>query len=285
MRIRTTLPALLVGPVLIGILLIGNLCTGLLLAKGEKDKPVPADPALTAAHEKLAGIWVNKPEDENSAPPSEGGGFTGPTGNGGSSGGGGRGSGGGGGGRGGYGGHGGGGGGFGGQGGGRGRPTGNGNEDAARAAALQVYVRSLMDPVKQMTIVVHETTVSITYDDGRVEELQTTGKKVSEKYENGYVKVNRKSHWDTGALISEIEVTNGPNFQQRYDVTAAGELHVSTTPVRSPNEYGGRGGYGGGGGGYGGGGGGGGGGSRGLTYGRTATHVYGRPTQNADGKK
>jgi hypothetical protein len=247
--------------VILAGVLIGGACAGARLHAAQSN----------VSHEALAGIWINAPDEENSPGPAEGGEFGGPgSGNSGGARGGhaGAGGGGGGGGRGGRGGGGGGfGGGGGGFGGGRAQQHPNDNESAARAAALSVYERSLMDPVKQMTIVIHDPSVTIVYDDGHTQELTANGKKVNEKAENDYVKLTRKTHWDGAALISEIAISNGPNFQQRYDVVADGtELRVSTTPIRSDNN-GGRGGYGGGGGG----------GGRGLTYGRTAFHVYKRP--------
>ena len=248
---------------------------GVLVGGGVAGVRLHADQSSTVSHEALAGVWVNAPEEENSPGPAEGGQFGGP-GDTGRAGSGGRGGGGGGGGR--HGGGGGGGGGFGGGGfggggggfgGGRGQQRPNDNESAAKAAALSVYERSLMDPVKQMTIVIHDPMVTIVYDDGHTQEFVTNGKKINEKAENDYVKLTRKTHWDGAALISDIAISNGPNFQQRYDVVEDGkELRVSTTPIRSDSNQGR---YGGGGGGAG----------QGFTYGRTAFHVYKRPDSAA----
>ena len=241
--------------------IIGGLCSGVALASSQAAPQPSGTAGQSGAHEALAGIWTNIPEEENSAPPPETGRFgtpgNAPGGGSGGRGGGGHGGRGGGGGGGGYSG-----GGFGGYGGRGARGGATDNENEAKAAALSVFERALMDPVKQMTIVVHDPSVTIVYDDGHTEELKTNGKKVSEKAENGFVKFTRLSHWDGSALISDIAVSDGPNFQRRYDITADGKtLRVSTTPSRNANGSGRDGG-----------------GGHGLTYGRTATHVYGRPS-------
>ena len=249
--------------VLVATMIVGGLCSRVALASPQQATQQSGATGQSGAHQALAGIWTNLPEEENSAPPPETGRFGAQGGRAGDGSGGhgghGGGSGGGSGGHGGFGGQGGGAGGFGGYG-GRGRAM--DNESEARAAALSVFERALMDPVKQMTIVVHDSAVTIVYDDGHIEELKTNGKKVNEKAENGFVKFTRLSHWDGSALISDIAVSDGPNFQRRYDITADGKtLRVSTTPSRNANGSGRDGG-----------------GGHGLTYGRTATHVYGRPS-------
>ena len=179
------------------------------------------------AHHAFGGIWVISPDaqlrgpDTASVPPggSEGGRRRG--------GGGGRG-----------------GGGYGGGGGGRGEGS------AEERQAMANYSRTLLQPAKQMTIVPHDTSLAIAYDDGRTLTLEATNKKVSGRAENGFVKYTRKSRWDGEAMLSEVEVENGPKFDEKYEVIAEGtQLRVSITAK----------------------------GSGGKDAERTITHVYERP--------
>ena len=101
-----------------------------------------------------------------------------------------------------------------------------------------------------MTIVPHDTSLAIAYDDGRTLTLEATNKKVSGRAENGFVKYTRKSRWDGEAMLSEVEVENGPKFDEKYEVIAEGtQLRVSITAK----------------------------GSGGKDAERTITHVYERP--------
>lgn len=207
------------------------------------------------AHHAFGGIWVISPDaqlrgpDTASVPP---GGSEGGRRRGGGGGRGGGGYGGGGGGRGG--GYGGGGGGYGGGGfgGGGGRGGGRGEGSAEERQAMANYSRTLLQPAKQMTIVPHDTSLAIAYDDGRTLTLEATNKKVSGRAENGFVKYTRKSRWDGEAMLSEVEVENGPKFDEKYEVIAEGtQLRVSITAN----------------------------GSGGKDAERTITHVYERPVE------
>jgi hypothetical protein len=125
-----------------------------------------------------------------------------------------------------------GGGGFGGRGGrGRGGQQGDGQQpDRERMQAMGDYVRRLFEATPMLTVVVHDTSVSFTDAEGRVQTLDTTDKKSDERAENGYVKLTRKTHWDGNALVSEIDVENGPNIERRYESSEGGsEFRVSTT--------------------------------------------------------
>jgi len=207
-------------------------------------------PAATI-HTAFGGIWVISPDaqlrgpDAGSLPAgaTDGGGHR--------SGGGGRG----GGGRGGRGGYGGGGygGGYGG-GGGRAAGGGRGEGNAEERQAIATYSRALLQPAKQMTIVTHDTSLAIAYDDGRTLTLEATNKKVSSRAENGLVKLTRKSQWMGDALVSEVEIENGPKFEEKYEVISEGaQLRVSITPKEGGNEAQ-----------------------------RTLTHVYERPMPSSD---
>lgn len=205
--------------------------------------------APAGPHAALGGIWVISPDaylrgpDTASVPDARSGG----RGRGSGGGGGRRGGGGGGGG---YSGGSGGGGGFGGGGGGRG---GGRSEVSVEARdAMANYSKMLLQPVKQMTIVPHEASMSIAYDDGRTLTLEATNKKLYGRAENGFVKYTRKSRWVADAMVSEVEIEGGPKFEEKYEVIAEGsQLRVSITSE--------------------------GGGGRGGDEKRTITHVYERP--------
>jgi hypothetical protein len=115
----------------------------------------------------------------------------------------------------------------GGFGGGRGGARGSGASAEARQA-IATYSRTLLQPAKQMTIVPHDTSLAIAYDDGRTLTLEATNRKVSSRAENGLVKVTRKSAWMGESLVSEVEIENGPTFDETYEVIADGtQLRVS----------------------------------------------------------
>src|SRR3954465_10907062 len=187
--------------------------------------------ATSESHTAFGGIWVISPDaqlrgpDAGSIPTGSqegehrrGGGGGG---RGGGRGGGGYGGGGGNGGGGGYGG--------GGRGGGR---AGEGNPDEREAIAT--YSRTVLQPAKQLTIVPHEASLAIAYDDGRTLTLEATNKKVSSRAENGLVKLTRKSQWTGEALTSEVEIENGPKFEEKYEGIAEGaQLRVSITAKAS----------------------------------------------------
>lgn len=200
------------------------------------------EPAPAGPHAALGGIWVISPDaylrgpDTASVPDARSGG------RGRGYGGGGRGGGGGGG----YGGGSGGGGGFGGGGGGRGGGQAEISVEAREAIAS--YSKMLLQPVKQMTIVPHDTSMSIAYDDGRTLTLDATNKKLNGRAQNGFVKYTRKSKWVADAMVSEVEIEGGPKFEEKYEVIAEGsQLRVSITTEGGGDEK------------------------------RTITHVYERP--------
>jgi hypothetical protein len=103
------------------------------------------------------------------------------------------------------------------------------------------YVRMLTGASPHLTIVVHESSVTITYDDGARLTLETDNRKVSDRAENGLVKLSRKSRWDGQTLVSEIEIDNGPKLEQKYELSPDGlELRIATTT--NGGGFGGRGG-------------------------------------------
>jgi len=119
-----------------------------------------------------------------------------------------------------------------------------GEDDVARRQAIAEYVRTSTQDSKQLTIVLHESSVSITDIDGQVLALQTNGKKVDERGGNGLVKLGRKTHWDGETLVSEIDIDNGPKIVRNYALSPGGtQLTVTTTidrgnrPVKITHVY------------------------------------------------
>jgi len=111
----------------------------------------------------------------------------------------------------------------------------DGSQQAAQARdreqmqAMAAYMRRMLEPSPTLTVVVHDTSVSLTDAEGRVQTLDTTNKKMDERAENGLVKLTRKSHWDAVTLVSEIDLDNGAKIERRYGVSEGGsELRVST---------------------------------------------------------
>jgi hypothetical protein len=108
-------------------------------------------------------------------------------------------------------------------------------EDAGRQQAIADYLRIQMSDVpKQLTIVVHDISVSTTDDEGRVTSLQTDDKKIDDRVQNGLVKVSRKSHWDNSTLIAEVDIDNGPKILRSYSLSPGGtQLNITTEIDRS----------------------------------------------------
>jgi hypothetical protein len=110
-----------------------------------------------------------------------------------------------------------GGGGFGGRGGGRGAGAGMNPEDMAR---MREAMRDLTNPSNHLTIVETESMIVITSADGRTTRLSPDGKKV--KDDN--TKIERKTKWDGGKLVTEISGL-GPAGKATQTITADPESH------------------------------------------------------------
>jgi len=95
-------------------------------------------------------------------------------------------------------------------------------EDSARRQATTNYVRAATVSPSQLTIVVHDTSVSITDVDGQVQTLQTDNQKVEDRAENGLVKFVERNHWDNATLISEIDIDHGPKIVRTFDISPGG---------------------------------------------------------------
>ena len=133
--------------------------------------------------------------------------------------------------------------------GGRGRGSGGDGqaqreENMAKRRAIMSYLTAATESPKQLTIVVHDASVTVTDVDGRVQVLQTDDKKIEERAENGLIKVSKKNHWDGATLVSEVDIDGGPKIVRSYALSPGGtELQLTTTvdgqghPVRLTRLY------------------------------------------------
>jgi hypothetical protein len=103
-------------------------------------------------------------------------------------------------------------GGFGGGGMGRGGARGGGDPEAM--ARMRDAMRDVMGAPDRLTIVQTDSIVSITSDDGRTTRLSPDGKKI--KDDN--TKIERKTHWDAGKLVSEISGLGPGKVTQTFAV-------------------------------------------------------------------
>jgi hypothetical protein len=103
-----------------------------------------------------------------------------------------------------------GGGGFGGGGYGGGGASGNPDDMARQRQAL----RDIMEAPERMTITQTESMVIMTTGDGRTTRLSTDGKKVKDDS----TKIERKTKWDGGKLVSEISGAGRGKITETYSV-------------------------------------------------------------------
>ena len=101
-------------------------------------------------------------------------------------------------------------GGFGGGGMGRGRMNG----DPEEMARMREAMRDIMSPPERLTIVQTDGMVVLTDPDGRTTRLSPDGKKI--KDDN--TKIERKTHWDGGKLVSEISGLGSSKVTQTFAV-------------------------------------------------------------------
>jgi hypothetical protein len=114
-----------------------------------------------------------------------------------------------------------GGGGFGGGGAAGGGATAGNQEDAQR---LRNALRDEMEAPDHLIITQSATTVILTAGDGRTTRLSTDGKKIKDES----TKVERKTAWDGGKLVSEIEGLGRSKITETYTVDGEkNQLHVS----------------------------------------------------------
>jgi hypothetical protein len=75
-------------------------------------------------------------------------------------------------------------------------------------------VRDLMNPPERLTIVQTETLVVITGPDGRTTRLSPDGKKIRDES----TKLDRRTKWDGGKLVSEISGLGSGTITETYSV-------------------------------------------------------------------
>jgi len=103
-------------------------------------------------------------------------------------------------------------------------------EAAATRQATADYIRAATQASKRLTIAVHDTSVTITDADGRVQVFQTDGKKTDSRAANGLLKLSLKNHWDAATLLCEAEIELGARIVRSFALSPGGtELRMTTT--------------------------------------------------------
>jgi hypothetical protein len=124
-----------------------------------------------------------------------------------------------------------GGGGYGGRGGGGGAPQ-MSPEDQQR---LRDALRDITNPPQKVTITQTDSMVVITSnDDGHTTRLSPDGKKIKDENTG----IERKTHWDTGKLITEISGPQGNKITQTYALNP--ELHQLRLTTQIEGQRGGQ---------------------------------------------
>jgi len=125
-----------------------------------------------------------------------------------------------------------GGGGFGGGGGGRrgGGGTGQQTQDPEQAQRMRDALRDLMNPPDHLTIVQTDTMVILTGPDGHTTRLSPDGKKIKDDS----TKLERKTKWDAGKLVSEINGLPNGKFTQTFSVDP--ETHQLKIALQNDNK-------------------------------------------------
>ena len=101
-----------------------------------------------------------------------------------------------------------------GRGGGMGRGTGAPTASPEEMMRMRDALRDITTPSDHLTITQSETTIVITGADGRTTRLSTDGKKI--KDDN--TKIERKTKWDAGKLVSEISGLGSGKMTQTFSV-------------------------------------------------------------------
>ena len=105
--------------------------------------------------------------------------------------------------------------------GGGGTGAGRNPEDIAR---MREAMRDLMNPPDRLTITQTEHMVVITTGDGRTTRLSTDGRKI----EDESTKIERKTKWDAGRLVSEISGLGPGKITETYSADPGHQqLHVT----------------------------------------------------------
>jgi hypothetical protein len=99
-------------------------------------------------------------------------------------------------------------------GGGMGRGDGGGGIDREEMARMRDAMRDIMNPSDHLTITETESMIVIAAGDGRTTRLSPGGAKI--KDEN--TKIERRTKWDTGKLVSEISGAGPRKMTQTFSV-------------------------------------------------------------------
>jgi len=100
--------------------------------------------------------------------------------------------------------------------------------------AMQTVMRDLMETSEKLNIVIQDDTVIITSADGRVQRLKADGRRVEQKAANGLVSLTRRTRWDDNALVTEVELENGPKIVQTYTRSEGGTQLAITIKIETP---------------------------------------------------
>lgn len=116
----------------------------------------------------------------------------------------------------------------------RGAGSGTPRLDPERMQAMQTVMRDLMETSEKLNIVMQDDTVIITSADGRVQRLKADGRRVEQKAANGLVSLTRRTRWDDNALVTEVELENGPKIVQTYTRSEGGSQLLITVKLERP---------------------------------------------------
>ena len=105
-------------------------------------------------------------------------------------------------------------------GGGGGRPAGNGGGSPEEMMRMRDAMRDVTNPSDHLIITQTESMIVLTGADGRTTRLSADGKKI--KDEN--TKVERKTKWDGGKLVSEIGGLPSGKMTQSFAVDPEGKM-------------------------------------------------------------
>lgn len=92
--------------------------------------------------------------------------------------------------------------------------TGGGTYDREEMQRRRDALRDIMNPPERLTIVQTDTLVVITAPDGRTTRLSPDGKKIKDES----TKLDRKTKWDGGKLVSEISGFGSGTITETYSV-------------------------------------------------------------------
>jgi hypothetical protein len=94
--------------------------------------------------------------------------------------------------------------------------------DPEEMARMRDAMRDIMAPKERLTIVQTDSMISITSDDGRSTRLSPDNKKI--KDDN--TKIERKTKWDAGKLVSEISGIGPAKLTQTFSVDPERHLRI-----------------------------------------------------------